>query len=123
MDSFKAFQSRLKELRSKADEFEDKEQLNKSLDLVEKAWVEAAKAADLMSCAPVASALDATQRSSEVLAYNVLFADTSKVTPQQLLESVVKFQALERIRGAFEPIMAEALEEAVAADLVAKEIK
>lgn len=119
---FQQFQERLKELRSKADAYADREQINKSLDVVEKAWVEAAKAANLKECEPVRAALEATQRSADVLAYNILWAPTSELTPTQLFESIVKFQALERIRGAFEPTMAVAMEEGVAADLAAKEI-
>lgn len=121
MSQFNQFQERLKVLRSKADEFADKDQINKSLDIVEKAWVEAAKAAKLLECEPVASALDATARSADALAFNILFCDTSEVSPQTILNHVVKFQALERIRGVFAPTMAEALEEGVAADLIVKE--
>jgi len=120
---FEKFQDRLKDLRQRAEEFADKDDINKSLDVAEKAWVEAAKAAKLMECEPVAAALGATQRSADVLAFNVLWCDTSKVSPEQLMASVVKFQALQQIKGAFEPMMAMALEESATASVLANEIE
>lgn len=118
--SFQNFQERLKSLRSKADEYADAAEVHKSLDTVEKAWESAARAVSLAEAPQVKAALEATQRSADVLAYNLLFCDTSKVTPAQLLDSVVKFQSLESIRGAFAPTAAIALEEAVAAGLEQK---
>lgn len=118
--SFQQFQERLKTLRSKADEYADAAEVHKSLDTVEKAWESAAKAVSLAEVPQVKAALEASQRSADVLAYNILNADTSKVSPAQLLESVVKYQALEQVRSAFAPTAAIALEEAVAAGLEQK---
>ena len=123
MSDINSFKNRLNDLRTKAGEYEDKDDVLKSLDLVEKAWEEAAKAAKLKECQPVAAALGATQRSADVLAYNILFCNTAEVSPQALLNHVVKFQALEQVRGAFESTMAESTEQAVAATLKADEIK
>jgi predicted nuclease with TOPRIM domain len=123
MSKFQEFQARLNDLREKASQYEDKDQLLKSIKTVEKAWEEAAKAANLLECTPVKAALEATQRSSDILAYNILYASTGDVSPEQLLASVVKFQALEQIRGAFSSTMAEALEEGVEAGLIADEIE
>lgn len=123
MSKFAEFQTRLNDLREKASQYADKDQLLASIKTVESAWEEAAKAASLMECKPVASALEATQRSSDALAYNILYSDTSTITPNQLLSSIVKFQALEQIRGAFAPTMAEALEESVEAGIIANEIE
>jgi len=123
MSQFDSFKLRLKEFREKAEAYEDKDELNKSLDTVEKAWESAAKAAKLAECEQVSAAIGATQRSADILAFNILFCDTSKVTPEQLLFSIVKFQALEQVRGAFSPVAAQSLEESVAAAFVAKEIE
>jgi hypothetical protein len=114
---FKEFQERLKGYRERSELYADGDELRKSLDAVEKAWVSAAKAVSLTESEQVRAALEATQRSSDVLAYNILFADTSKVSPDTILASVVKFQALEQIRSAFSPTAAAALEEAVAASV------
>jgi hypothetical protein len=116
-DNFRAFQERLKELRKRADEYGDKDEIHKSLDTVEKAWESAAKAEALASAPTVKAALEATQRTADALAYNILFCNTNEVHPNTLLASVVKYQALEQIQGAFKPVAAQSLEEAVSAGL------
>lgn len=116
-DNFQAFQERLKELRSRADEYGDKDEIHKSLDSVQKAWESAAKAEALASSETVKAALSATQRTSDSLAYNILFCDTGSVAPQTILASIVKFQALEQIKGAFSTVAAKAMEDAVSAGL------
>lgn len=122
MSNFDSFKTRLAELRERADEFADKDEINKSLDTVEKAWVDAAKANKLAESEQVKSALRSTQYSSDILAYNILFCDTSETTSDQILKSIVKFQALEQIRGAFAPTAAIALEEAVEAGIEAEKL-
>jgi hypothetical protein len=114
---FQEFQERLKGYRERSELYADGEELKKSLNAVEKAWESAARAVSLAESEQVRAALEASQRSSDVLAYNILFADTSKTSPETLLASVVKFQALEQIRSAFLPTAAIALEEAVAASV------
>jgi hypothetical protein len=123
MSNFDSFKSRLAAMRADAEQYADKDEVLKSLDVVEKAWIEAAKAADLKSCAPVAAALEATQRSADALAFNILFCDTSETSSQALLANIVKFQALERVRGAFEPTMAAAMEESATAEIIAAKLE
>lgn len=107
----------MKGYRERSELYADGEELRKSLDAVEKAWESAARAVSLTESEQVRAALEASQRSSDVLAYNILFCDTSKTSADTILASVVKFQALEQIRSAFAPTAAIALEEAVAASV------
>jgi hypothetical protein len=122
-DRFHDFQERIKELRNKAADYADKDEINKAIDVAEKAWASAAGAIKIAESEQVAAALRATQRSADVLAYNILFCDTSETSPQTLLNHIVKFQALEQVRSAFSPAAAIALEESVNAILTTKAIE
>jgi len=112
-EGFKVFQERIDSLRRRSSDFGDADELDKRLDRLEAMFVEAAKATDLKSVEPVKNALQSLMDSADVLAHNILFCDTGSVSPEVLLGSVVKFQALERLRSVFEPTAAVALLESV----------